>query len=416
VTRSDFEWLAREAAGTRIARVNCLPNINREFAWEPGWVTLMIVPQDIEGRLVPSVELIEVVNEYITSRASAVNSGGMPTRINVTGPGYIEVTVKADVVVKNLRDGPQVRQKVMDALKKFLHPLSGGPDATGWVLGRNVFASEIYRVFKEVPGVDHLKSLQLIPSQAQHQIEFASEFVCSEGLAEGSSIVTTDGKKALVAEPVGAGVSSRSLMIKGFKAGDRITNVAHLTVQPRPKASSNQCSVTVTPLDAVDLFPPGSVVITSDSRQSTRLSEAFTSNAKEIAFEDKSFVNLLKPYDVLTVFYPFPMTITFVASNNETLTLGIESYETAIAFSPGARFATLEDKINLPLYTKIDANTPVTSITLSNFKKSDHVIIPGSSQNSISINVTPITDVVYLGNYLLVCSGRHLVKVSVDAS
>ena len=39
VSAADFEWLARQAAGTRVARVNVLPNVNRELRFEPGWVT-----------------------------------------------------------------------------------------------------------------------------------------------------------------------------------------------------------------------------------------------------------------------------------------------------------------------------------------------------------------------------------------
>ena len=61
VSRTDFEWLAREAAGTRIARVVCLPNINRAFEREPGWVTLVIVPQGTGRKLVPTVDLIQQV-------------------------------------------------------------------------------------------------------------------------------------------------------------------------------------------------------------------------------------------------------------------------------------------------------------------------------------------------------------------
>ena len=45
VTPDDFEWLARQAMGTRIARAKCLPNRNRDLDREPGWVTVIIVPR-----------------------------------------------------------------------------------------------------------------------------------------------------------------------------------------------------------------------------------------------------------------------------------------------------------------------------------------------------------------------------------
>ena len=221
VGRTDFEWLAREAAGTRLARVVCLSNTNRNFLPEPGWVTLVVVPQGTERRLVPSVELIHHLEESVSNRAFA----GLSTfnRLNVTGPGYVEVAVAADIVLDDLRRASHVKRQVTDALERFLHPLTGGPSADGWELGRNVFASEIASVIQAVSGVDYLKSLQLIPSQAQHRIELASSFVCPVSLPQGSSIRSTDGRKAaLLAEPVPAGTEVSLLAVKGFKAGDRL--------------------------------------------------------------------------------------------------------------------------------------------------------------------------------------------------
>ena len=161
------------------------------------------------------------MEESVSNRAFAGLSAF--NRLNVTGPGYVEVAVAADIVLDDLRQASQVKRQVTDALDKFLHPLTGGPSADGWELGRNVFASEIASVIQAVPGVDYLKSLQLIPSQAQHRIELASSFVCPVNLPEGSSIRSTDGRKAaLLAEPVPAGTEVRFLAVKGFKVGDRI--------------------------------------------------------------------------------------------------------------------------------------------------------------------------------------------------
>ena len=221
VSRTDFEWLAREAAGTRVARVVCLPNINRAFRREPGWVTLVIIPQGTDRKLVPTVDLIQQVENSFRDRSFA--GLGALNRVHVTGPDYIEVAVAVDAVLRDLRQAAQVKREIAKALDRFLHPLTGGPTAEGWKLGRDVFASEIASVVHAVPGVDYLDSLQLIPSQAQHQIDFASPWVCPFDLPENTLIVSRDGRKsALVAEAVSAGTELRSLTTKGFKVGDRI--------------------------------------------------------------------------------------------------------------------------------------------------------------------------------------------------
>ena len=221
VSRTDFEWLVREAAGTGVARVVCLPNINRAFKREPGWVTLVIIPQGTDRKLLPTVDLIQQVENSFRDRSFAGLSA--LNRVHVTGPDYIEVAVAVDAVVRDLRQAAQVKRQIAKALDRFLHPLTGGPTAEGWKLGRNVFASEIASVVHMVPGVDYLNSLQLIPSQAQHRIEFAFPWICPVDLPENTLIASRDGRKsALVAEAVSAGTELRSLTTKGFKVGDRL--------------------------------------------------------------------------------------------------------------------------------------------------------------------------------------------------
>ena len=57
----------------------------------------------------------------------------------------------------------------MAALNKFLDPLVGGPDGSGWPFGRDVYRSEIMRIIDEVPGVDYVASLELIGGDGQPQ-------------------------------------------------------------------------------------------------------------------------------------------------------------------------------------------------------------------------------------------------------
>ena len=46
---------------------------------------------------------------------------------------------------------------ISKALSKFFDPLHGGPEGTGWPLGRPVYASEVYEVVEGVAAVDHVE-------------------------------------------------------------------------------------------------------------------------------------------------------------------------------------------------------------------------------------------------------------------
>ena len=56
VTLEDFEWIARESARD-IVRVKCIPNFNNEWKPEPGWVTVIVVPESKDIKPVPSFQL-----------------------------------------------------------------------------------------------------------------------------------------------------------------------------------------------------------------------------------------------------------------------------------------------------------------------------------------------------------------------
>jgi hypothetical protein len=346
VSRTDFEWLAREAAGTRIARVVCLPNINRAFRREPGWVTLVIVPQGTGRKLVPTVDLIQQVENSFTD----CSFGGLAAfdRVHVTGPDYIEVAVAVDAVLRDLRQAAQVKREIAKALDRFLHPLTGGPTAEGWKLGRDVFASEIASVVHAVPGVDYLRSLQLIPSQAQHQIDFTSPWVCPLDLPENALIISRDGRKsALVAESVTAGTELRSLTTKGFKVGDRI----------------------IQQLDDDVFNPPLTITAVTPDRQSA---------TQIIGIQSWGYDR------------PSPGTLLCTPDHRITLPISAVGPESP---GPALQFLTLEDF----------SEGEVVQIQLSK---------QGPALPTLEIEqVSPASDV-YVGAISLVCAGQHRITVS----
>jgi predicted phage baseplate assembly protein len=157
VTLGDCEELALETPGTVLARAAAIANYcpGMQCYSAPGFITLVIVPFLPVGRPVPSAGLMSAVSAYLNRRRV------IGTRIEVTGPEYLEVAVNASVKAATGQNKTTVGAAVTAALQSFLDPLGGGPDGTGWPLGRGVYISEILETIAKVPGVDHVVSLQL---------------------------------------------------------------------------------------------------------------------------------------------------------------------------------------------------------------------------------------------------------------
>ena len=157
VTAADYERIALDAS-RRLAEVRCIPGMNRAGVQEPGWVTVVVVPDDRRTTPVPSAELRRQVRRAVGDRAplSLVANDGLVVR----GPSYVSVRVDATVVAdEGTRLGP-VEDHVDDRLTAFLHPLSGA-DGDGWAFGELPTISDVYALVEGSEGVDHVSSLQL---------------------------------------------------------------------------------------------------------------------------------------------------------------------------------------------------------------------------------------------------------------
>jgi hypothetical protein len=327
VSASDWEWLARQADGTRVARAKCLPNVNRDLFYQPGRVTLIIVPQGTDSRLSPGSELIAEVESYLSSLAFAGLADETPAGINVIGPGYIEILVEAKVVPREIDEADAVKARVSAALNSFFHPLSGGSNGTGWEFGRNVYVSEVCQLLQSVEGVDHLQSVLLEGNTVQRRLTFATPAGAGAVLAKGSVVKTKNGQKsAFIAEAPAIGETIDRLAVRGFKEGDRITRVLDVTVQSSSSTTPNHpTTIQIEPvlIDGPG-FPPGSLVVTADGRRLGRLANGLVPDAvNNIAALQliPQLTSTLNTGNALTIFYPFPMVITSITTDKLKLTV-----------------------------------------------------------------------------------------------
>lgn len=165
VTLADYEELACNTPGTRIARVTALANFHPGFPCfqAPGIITVIVLPYLPQGQPVPTPGLLRAVTAYLRRHRI------IGTRVEVVGPTYIHVAVQATVQSKTGTNKANLQQAIVTALNNFLDPLIGGPDGAGWPFGRDVYRAEIMKVINAVSGVDHVVSMDLIGENCQPQ-------------------------------------------------------------------------------------------------------------------------------------------------------------------------------------------------------------------------------------------------------
>jgi predicted phage baseplate assembly protein len=157
LSADDYEALAREASPA-VALARALPMTGPSGRRGPGWVTVVVVPRSPAAEPQPSYELRREVRSFLLARTPAALAG----RLAVVGPSYLRVGVEAVVAPKRLEQGGAVAEAARAALAAFLHPLTGGPDGTGWGSRREVCLSDVAALFEPLDGVDYVERLLLV--------------------------------------------------------------------------------------------------------------------------------------------------------------------------------------------------------------------------------------------------------------
>ncbi|MGH4012335.1 MAG: putative baseplate assembly protein [Pseudonocardiaceae bacterium] len=148
---------------------------------EAGRVGMIVVPDSAEPRPAPSLGLLRQVHAHLRARVPAT------AELWVAGPEWIRVTVTATVVPRSPEVADPVRDRVRAALEHYLHPLTGGPDGSGWAFGRKPHRSDLFAVTEAVEGVDHIRSLEVAQVAKSEEFGGRLEPVLGRSLAAAAA-------------------------------------------------------------------------------------------------------------------------------------------------------------------------------------------------------------------------------------
>ena len=165
VTADDYEFLARASDSQgRIARAHCIPERNLDLTnpadrqqRAPAHVSVVLVPvsgADLAPLRAAAVAYLEP-RRLLGSQVHVVGARSVPIRVQLT------IRLMPDALIQSTRDA------AVAALRNFFDPIKGGEDGQGWVLGRNVYVSEVYRLLDGLPGVDYVRRTTGTPDSSQ---------------------------------------------------------------------------------------------------------------------------------------------------------------------------------------------------------------------------------------------------------
>jgi predicted phage baseplate assembly protein len=131
----------------------------------PGAVRLLLVPALPESSRPLTPELLSVpagvrqqVHAFLDERRL------LTCELLLESPPYAWVTVTARLRARPGVDRGLLAERAAEALYRYLHPATGGPDGRGWPFGRELFTSEVYTLLLRLEGVDVVEDATLYPA------------------------------------------------------------------------------------------------------------------------------------------------------------------------------------------------------------------------------------------------------------
>jgi predicted phage baseplate assembly protein len=151
VTAGDYERISLESSA-EVARARCLPAQRGN-----GSIRLLIVPQvrgDAARHQLDDFAIAAPLMRRISDHLDEHRIVG--TAVEVSTPYYQGVSVAALVHTGPGRPAGLVRQRAIDTVTRYINPLTGGPDGTGWPFDADINAAAVTQLLESVEGVERV--------------------------------------------------------------------------------------------------------------------------------------------------------------------------------------------------------------------------------------------------------------------
>jgi len=169
VTTDDFERLTMESSPA-VARSRCLPP-----ARAGGPIRVLVVPHVNRPNdqlhlddfaLTP--ELVRTISTHLDVRRV------LGTSMEVGTPFFQGVTVAALLKALPGRPSTLVRQRALDALYRFVNPLTGGPDGEGWPFDADLNAATLFQLLASVDGLDRVDEVLFFEYDLRNRVRIGA--------------------------------------------------------------------------------------------------------------------------------------------------------------------------------------------------------------------------------------------------
>jgi predicted phage baseplate assembly protein len=174
ITLSDFQTLALATPGVPVARARALAGHHPSLpcVTAAGSVTVVAVPSCPDVRPEAGPDFLAAVHRWLAPRCA------LTTELHVLGPSYQAVGVHARLHAEAGADPDALAAAAAAALDRFFHPLEGGPDGTGWPVGRAVYRTEVMAVLNAIEGVAYVDQLSLL-AEGEMEASCANVTLCT---------------------------------------------------------------------------------------------------------------------------------------------------------------------------------------------------------------------------------------------
>ncbi|HYH03305.1 MAG TPA: hypothetical protein VEC37_09400, partial [Bacillota bacterium] len=115
----------------------------------------------------PTALLKQAVLNYLNQRRL------LTTRIHVVNPSYQQIKLEVSVVLRPNTHGNETLHQALQGIYRYFDPVRGGPEGTGWPLGRGLYRSEVCALVERIPGIDHISKIVMNDNEEAAMVKIA---------------------------------------------------------------------------------------------------------------------------------------------------------------------------------------------------------------------------------------------------